>query len=1135
METAEEEAKAIAEKEEAKAIAEKHFVFQEFDVQYTRKYNEVDREGGNRRKSIVVKMNESLPTYHNKTTCAGYPIERIDTNNPPKSESFFEENDNLIRTESPAPDEGEDCAITLTQLRAVLANAERRCAKEKWKDFKGVLLTPETVNLYDVEKYIVKPYTLKKKKSFVSTLPSTGGSQVPRFLVSCQFSLPLKELLDCLEKFVLDFRTNNSDEHDKKGGGMTEHTPLWLNLFALSKWNRITYRENPCETAMAKAAKVAKYRVLGLVDKDGIGFKRTWTVFEMHLGITFGSLYIYSANSQKGENGVQKGAVGLVSGGATSDASPMDTLKREQKFPHSLIDDLIKFNVSNIEAAEKADTIHVLNWSIYRHQDQQELGSNNPNQDQNSDPDPTEAICNMTSDELNQDLPMTDAKYETFNNNFHSHFATPGTLQAALKRCDDSWQRMLNVMKKGNMKSMRFDFEDGRGWDKLTSAQAIDLIESLPHTISDLEIRCANFNNEFIRKLSDWIGSSKLIKLYVEDTFVNSCINEKSIHGLAKDLKRVSSTLRDLQIWRANQEARDKVYEEDLKTLETLATKGEADGAIFAPLESLYKQDNPNFANITFLQALFMRLEKPSSVLNDKEKKLTFTWVRSLSDERKSLLYESEAASFANTLLKKAFTKPKNLAVIMSDLYIQVIIVILLCLLNERQYDDKNIIPFLIICFFWVLFRECVQRNANDFKTYLTTPSNLVDTIQTILVFLTIVSRDHPINPSLYAMCMSWVALIFKLSNLIFPLAVFMTAFVEIVKELVSLVLTAILLLLMFAHAFRGIYSKDECIHDYSRYKDDYPGYEETEHFNNGWKTCRVWDSYINSFQMFFFDDNWNFGERSEILVMFIFALVIGVFLLNMVIAVVSNKFTEVHANANFVFWGHRLDLLTDIEAIWDLFPFLEEGIKICLIIFPGPNSITRFSFAELSSLKYVHEIAMLLDDDKVDNDEEKQYLYWWFSAKGYGGKCPSSLWVRIRVFYKYSIWEDIFYPGRVYTKVALGYKYYYDLIEKATFSWRFFAIGAFKIATWFLFMGHVLIFIVLSVGGVFSFGLLWPTPMIEYLMNLSQDRDEQKQSHVNKDTEILIKEMHAFKGDFEELRDEVGQKLEELSSKLGK
>lgn len=310
---------------------------------------------------------------------------------------------------------------------------------------------------------------------------------------------------------------------------------------------------------------------------------------------------------------------------------------------------------------------------------------------------------------------------------------------------------------------------------------------------------------------------------------------------------------------------------------------------------------------------------------------------------------------------------------------------------------------------------------------------------------------------------------------------------------------------------------------------------------------------------MFFFDDNWNFEERSEILVMFIFALVIGVFLLNMVIAVVSNKFTEVNADANFVFWGHRLDLLTDIEAMWDLFPFLEEGIKNSPIIFSGPNSmssrnnvherstlknlfrspgtnsITRFSFAELSSLKYVHEIAMLLDDDKVDDDEEMQYLYWWFSAKGYGGKCPSSLWTRIRVFYRYSVWEDIIYPGRVYTKVALSYKYYYDLIETATFSQRFFAVGAFKIIAWFLFVGHVLIFIVLSVGGVFSFGFLWPTPMIEYLMNLSQDGDERRRLRVNKDTEILIKEMHTFKGDFEELRDEVGQKLEELSSKLGK
>ena len=82
--------------------------------------------------------------------------------------------------------------ITLRQLRAILPLIKRRCEKEKWtkpvyKDGKKTdeveRVTLETATLYDINKYIITPFTESSQKSFVETLPSTKGTQPPRWFV----------------------------------------------------------------------------------------------------------------------------------------------------------------------------------------------------------------------------------------------------------------------------------------------------------------------------------------------------------------------------------------------------------------------------------------------------------------------------------------------------------------------------------------------------------------------------------------------------------------------------------------------------------------------------------------------------------------------------------------------------------------------------------------------------------------------------------------------------------------------------------------------------------------------------------------------------------------------------------------
>merc|ERR1740124_1614856 len=147
-------------------------------------------------------------------------------------------------------------------------------------------------------------------------------------------------------------------------------------------------------------------------------------MFEISLAMKHRLWYIYTAHDSKHHNG----AVGLISGGATSDLYAIDTLNREKHFPTPLIVKCIKYNLKNVDAEKEGDCKHVLNTII--------------------------------GADLDAEPPEGDDKYDRFyNNTFRAHFATSGTLQAALVLNDGSWQEMLKVMSKGKMSTMRFDFE----------------------------------------------------------------------------------------------------------------------------------------------------------------------------------------------------------------------------------------------------------------------------------------------------------------------------------------------------------------------------------------------------------------------------------------------------------------------------------------------------------------------------------------------------------------------------------------------------------------------------------------------------------------------------------------------------
>jgi len=266
---------------------------------------------------------------------------------------------------------------------------------------------------------------------------------------------------------------------------------------------------------------------------------------------------------------------------------------------------------------------------------------------------------------------------------------------------------------------------------------------------------------------------------------VNNFVDDVTMKLFAKALKE-NTSLKNIQVWRANQENELKVWEDDVKIIETLAQSDNVAKLLFAPLDRLYTE-NLDYAKITFLLTLFTRMNKDfSEYVSKKQVRLTLEWVQALDASKRAVLLKSEAGSYVKHILNSEFTLGQNLGFVMFDLYIQLAIVFLL----SSTVNGKNSVMgtsfvqplLLIICFIWILFRESMQVYTTCARLYFTETTNWIDTVQIVLLFWITTGLyddiDHDLSRSVYACAIisSWLALIFDLSDLRYQLAVFVTS-----------------------------------------------------------------------------------------------------------------------------------------------------------------------------------------------------------------------------------------------------------------------------------------------------------------------------------------------------------------------
>ena len=98
---------------------------------------------------------------------------------------------------------------------------------------------------------------------------------------------------------------------------------------------------------------------------------------------------------------------------------------------------------------------------------------------------------------------------------------------------------------------------------------------------------------------------------------------------------------------------------------------------------------------------------------------------------------------------------------------------------------------------------------------------------------------------------------------------------------------------------------------------------------NGGWM-CTIKDSYFHSYSMVFTGD-WSFLDKAtgaHSVLMIFFAFTIGILLLNIIIALISNVFTEVEQNGQRAFWLKRLRFINELQSLKALLDFLPLEIR---------------------------------------------------------------------------------------------------------------------------------------------------------------------------------------------------------------
>jgi len=303
--------------------------------------------------------------------------------------------------------------------------------------------------------------------------------------------------------------------------------------------------------------------------------------------------------------------------------------------------------------------------------------------------------------------------------------------------------------------------------------------------------------------------------------------------------------------------------------------------------------------------------------------------------------------------------------------------------------------------------------------------------------------------------------------------------------------------------------------------------------------TSSLTKSYFHTFAMTLTGD-WEFltsniGPLSYLAM--IFAFTMGIILMNMVIALISNKYTEVEAKSEIAFWESCLRYIVEVESMKSI----DSMSGPMYYFFRGKDGDN-----DKVKAMPVRPARMSMDKCNKKNHNgqmnNKNFLEWremgtkhedFLDWKRYNCGCPPTFLKRMSFFLEMAKWSEIFSISESFRMCFLGISDYKK--EDATwFKHTMARVGLFGIV-FILFLYAVIV----TPLGLLTGGYLWAREVKEYIFwgdmhepKLSGDSKILKEE-IDKQINELKEQNKELKEQNKELKEQMNEQIDELKERI--
>jgi len=467
------------------------------------------------------------------------------------------------------------------------------------------------------------------------------------------------------------------------------------------------------------------------------------------------------------------------------------------------------------------------------------------------------------------------------------------------------------------------------------------------------------------------------------------------------------------------------------------------------PLDILYERNPFDTRSIRLVQDQLGTDREMMTWLSQETVGRTLNWIRRQPGSAQESGFGSP---FIQMILNESFVNFRFLCVILLDLVAQIVLVTTLSfgVHVENWFGYKDIavssINLLICSISWLGFRCVVEMFTTPIRSWVVELSNWFNVSQTFFVIWSIlilgrdgITNDYEAGVSIATLGLAWFRSVFVLGDLFYEIAVFARALHRIAVKLIAFSITSVLVIMGFAHMF----------YTATKWEERFCLDSQTD------KDCLVPsldDSYYAAFTEFldadslFRDESYLRDKSYRMILMFVFAILVQLLLLNVLIAEIINSFSESKNGGKKAFWQRRYHYVTEFSNIYRALGFSKNAKT-------GNSAVNDDEEKKIPSNRFAFSTA----HHDVFPGDFYHFRKWWMK----GAQAPDFL-TRSRYFFKWASFDEIFLPGPSFERVISGSKK-----DASNYPAR--------ILLYVIFPIMVVVNMICFALGLVTFGLLWP------------------------------------------------------------